>query len=113
MDQEGLATRLKKLRKSRGLTLQEIGDLVGVSKNAVYKWESDKSGPSIRNLELLSIALDVQPVFLAYGVTEGKTPHDELVKKIGMLDESEVALLLSLISNMFGPKTDLEAVGDD
>ena len=40
MENETLSVRLKGLRKRRGLSLQKVGDLVGVSKNSVYKWES-------------------------------------------------------------------------
>lgn len=35
-----LRTRLRERRQALGLTLQQVGDAVGVSKSTVQKWES-------------------------------------------------------------------------
>ena len=113
MDHEALADRLKKMRKSRGWTLHKIGDAVGVSKNAVFKWENDHSVPNMKNLSALAKIFEVEPVFLAYGVIERKTPHDKLMKKISMLNDAEAALLIDVMNNMFGKRTDSEVIDNE
>lgn len=37
---ENMGDRIKRLRQERGLTLQEVGDAVGVGKSTVRKWET-------------------------------------------------------------------------
>ena len=112
MDSESLATRLKSLRKSRCLSLQKVGDLIGVSKNSVFKWESEQAQPSVKNLSALAKTFGVEPVFLAYGVVESKTPHDKLIKKISLLDDAEAALLLSLLDKMLGLRKYQDVAGE-
>lgn len=49
-----LHERLTDLRKKRGLSQQEVADILGVSRQAVSKWESGQSAPSTENLVRLS-----------------------------------------------------------
>lgn len=112
MENGSLASRLQKLRKMRGLALRELAEAVGVSKNSIYKWEHELAHPSLKNLTVLAELFNVEPVFLAYGVTESRTAHDELIKKVRLLNDSEAALLLSLVNKMLSPRTDLEAIGE-
>lgn len=49
-----LHRRLAGLRKKRGLSQQEVADILGVSRQAVSKWESGRSAPSTENLLRLS-----------------------------------------------------------
>jgi transcriptional regulator with XRE-family HTH domain len=44
---EGFGKRLQTLRKQRGLTQEDMADRVGVSPQAVSKWENDQSYPDI------------------------------------------------------------------
>ena len=37
---EGMAQRIKALRKEKGLTLEQVADVVGVGKSTVRKWET-------------------------------------------------------------------------
>ena len=37
---EGMAQRIKELRKEKGLTLEQVADIVGVGKSTVRKWET-------------------------------------------------------------------------
>lgn len=45
-----LHRRLAGLRKKRGLSQQEVADILGVSRQAVSKWESGQTAPSTENL---------------------------------------------------------------
>ncbi|MES9700921.1 helix-turn-helix transcriptional regulator [Bacillus sp. JJ927] len=46
--------QLKKLRESKGFSQEDVAKKIGVTRQAVYKWENDKSFPDIDNLILLS-----------------------------------------------------------
>lgn len=45
-----LGERIKEQRKSCGLSQEKVAELVGVSRQAVTKWETDQSSPSTANL---------------------------------------------------------------
>lgn len=60
-----MESRLQQRRKELGLTLEEVGNIVGVSKSTVKKWESG----SIENMKrdkiaLLAKALRVSPLYI-------------------------------------------------
>ncbi len=52
-------TRITELRKKRNITVREIEDTLGVTKNAVCKWQRGETLPSIDNLVGLAAMLDV------------------------------------------------------
>ena len=51
--------RLKRLRKARGMTQQELADRLGVSNKSVSRWESGGGYPDVALLEPLARALGV------------------------------------------------------
>lgn len=71
-------------RKALGLTLEEVGNAVGVSKSTVKKWENGFISNMRRDkIEKLAKILEISPVRLL-GITE-KTylqPNDPLFVKI-------------------------------
>ncbi len=52
-------TRIYNLRKGKGLSQSELGDLVGVSNKAVSKWENGEAKPAINQLMKLSKVFNV------------------------------------------------------
>lgn len=57
--------KIKELRIQRGLTLQQVGDVVGVGKSTVRKWENgDIKNMGRDKIELLAHALGVDPAYL-------------------------------------------------
>lgn len=67
-----LGERLKKERKARGLSQESIADMMGVTRQAVTKWESDLSTPSSENLIALSSYFDISLDELVSGNTDKK-----------------------------------------
>lgn len=63
-----IADRIQHLRKSRGISQEELADKVGVSRQAVSKWESEQSTPDIEKLILLSNFFDVTTDYLLKGI---------------------------------------------
>ena len=55
----GIEERLKKLRKSAGLTQTELADRMGVHPQTISKWERGISQPDISQLAALASALGV------------------------------------------------------
>ncbi|WP_342718969.1 helix-turn-helix transcriptional regulator [Bacillus paramycoides] len=49
-----LGQQLKKLRESKGFSQEDVAKKIGITRQAVHKWENDKSCPDIENLILLS-----------------------------------------------------------
>ena len=58
MDMKFVASQIATLRKSKGLTQTELGERVGVSFQAVSKWERGESLPDTAVLPILSRVLE-------------------------------------------------------
>ena len=56
--------KLKAARKNIGLSQEELAELIGVSRAAVAKWETDNGLPDIENLRAVAKLLDVSTDYL-------------------------------------------------
>ena len=74
MDQEKIGKLIAKLRKSKGLTQRELGDMVGVGFRAVSKWETGLTSPDISIINDLSKILGISADELLKGETKEKLP---------------------------------------
>ena len=63
-----MADRIQHLLKSKGISQEELADKVGVSRQAVSKWESEQSAPDIEKVILLSDFFDVTTDYLLKGI---------------------------------------------
>lgn len=62
---EGMAQRIKALRQERGLTLEQVADVVGVGKSTVRKWETGMIANMRRDkIASLAKALSTTPEYL-------------------------------------------------
>lgn len=90
--EEGMAQRIKKLRQEKGLTLEQVADVVGVGKSTVRKWETGMIANMRRDkIADLAKALGTTPAYLMgwkEDVEEKKDSPDEL-----QLTEGEKALI--------------------
>ena len=85
---EGMAQRIKELRKEKGLTLEQVADIVGVGKSTVRKWETGMIANMKRDkIASLAKALGTTPEYLM-GWEEKKSSPDEQ-----MLNEGERFLI--------------------
>ena len=62
-----LNERLKNLRLAKGLTLQQVGDVFGISPSSVSSWEKGKNQPDSRKLSVLAEILGSTVEFLING----------------------------------------------
>lgn len=82
---ENMAERIKYLRKTKGLTLEDIASKVGVGKSTVRKWETGMIANMRRDkIASLADALGTTPEYLM-GWTNEDSP-DELVLTEGEMD---------------------------
>ena len=56
--------KLKKLRKEKGLTQQEVADFFGINQPVYQKWEGGNRKPNYENLSMLACIFDVSIDFL-------------------------------------------------
>ncbi len=63
-----ISDRIQTLRKGRGISQEELADKIGVSRQAVSKWESGQSTPDIDKIILLSDYFDVTTDYLLKGI---------------------------------------------
>ena len=54
------AVRLKTLRQRAGLSVDELAELTGISRQTLYDWESTKASPPVKELPKLSEHLGVK-----------------------------------------------------
>ena len=59
MDRTKIASFIQELRKEKGLTQAELGDLLNISFQAISKWENGENLPDVQSLENLSIIFKV------------------------------------------------------
>lgn len=65
MQSEDMAQKIKKLRKEKGLTLEQVASIVGVGKSTVRKWETGMIANMKRDkIAALAKALGTTPVYL-------------------------------------------------
>lgn len=62
-----LHERLRKLRLAKGMTLQQVGDVFGISKVSVSNWESGTNQPDPKKLHELAKLLGTDVQFLLTG----------------------------------------------
>ena len=103
---ETFGQRFSRLRKQRGLTQEELGEKVGLSGQAVSKWENDASMPDVSLLvelsEILGISLDEllgkeQPITRVVPEGERKDANDLILKiRVDSADGDKVTVNLPM-----------------
>lgn len=71
----GLDERLQELRKSRGLSQEQLAEAAGVSRQAVSKWELGESAPELEKVLALSEFFGVTTDYLLKGSSPAPTPQ--------------------------------------
>lgn len=89
-----LNERLKKLRKTLGLTQQEFADKIGSKRNTIAKYETNTNTPSAAVISLICREFDVNEIWLKTGEGEmfvSLTRDEEISRFVGetLSDESD------------------------
>ena len=89
-----IGTRIAQKRKERGLSQEALGEQLGVSRQAIYKWESDSALPEIEKLIALSRLFGVSVGWLL-GVEDETPPAAE---DSGELTESQLNMVEEIVA---------------
>ena len=79
--------RIKKLRKSKGVTQRELAERLGISEQAVSKWEKNLSNPSTKNLLQISKIFGVS---ITYFYQSEESQSKKLTRNGGMASLREL-----------------------
>ena len=90
-----MADRIQHLRKTKGISQEELADKVGVSRQAVSKWESEQSTPAIEKVILLSDFSDVTTDYLLKGI---EPVSENITKK----SDARIFSLVGSVVNFIG-----------
>lgn len=85
--------RLKQLRQKKGLTQQEIADLVHVNRVTYTNWEKGKREPSFENLVKLASVLGTSTDYLL-GTSDNYIDLEDFETLIKKLPEEEITKLI-------------------
>lgn len=80
-----IGERISDLRKSKNISQEQLARYLGVSRQAVSKWENDLSSPDTLNLIKLADLLDTEVAYLATGQKPVYT-HPVYVDKVKVVE---------------------------
>ncbi len=92
-----IGQRIMQKRKELGLSQEALGEKLGVSRQAIYKWESDAALPEIEKLVALSKIFSVT-VGALLGVEEPATDPSEANAHGGELTASQIKMVEEIVN---------------
>jgi transcriptional regulator with XRE-family HTH domain len=79
MVEHAIGFRIRRLRKERGMTQQQLADVVGVSQRQVLQWEKGYTvAPSEENMEKLATIFNVTASYLYAGEAASDSIREEI-----------------------------------
>lgn len=86
-----LGERIKEQRKNSGLSQEKVAEFVGVSRQAVTKWEANQSAPSTENLFKLAEIFGTTVDMLLSSNEDGKNSPAEQIYYLYKMEEEKKA----------------------
>lgn len=83
------AEKLKSIRKQAGMTQEQLAEKLGVSRQAVTKWETDAGVPDVENIRAISAMFDISIDELLSNERRAKEPLDYLFESVTEYDIDE------------------------
>ena len=72
-----IADRIQNLRKMKGISQEELADKIGVSRQAISKWESEQSIPEIDKVIFMSDYFEVTTDYILKGIETKEQAKDK------------------------------------
>lgn len=97
-----LAKRLITLRKEKGLTQQQMADVLSVHVNSLKKYEAGQAQPSLDAIKKIAIGLHVSTDFLLFEEHE-RGPSDDLalqLEAISQMPEGEQMVIREVLESL-------------
>jgi transcriptional regulator with XRE-family HTH domain len=103
---KGIGARIRKLRQSRDLNLEEAGRRTGLSSSYLSQVETGRIVPTLQNLARFSLVYGKDMAyFLREDVTVNRTPAQVLIDRIACAQD-KLAGMLTLARELLEPKED-------
>ena len=99
-----IADRIQYLRKQKGLSQEELADKIGVSRQAVSKWESEQSTPDLDKIIVMSELFEVTTDYILKGIEPVSTKSKKTIKTLyfgTVLVFATIAGIWSFTANRF------------
>jgi len=80
MIEKQIADSMRKIRKSKGMTLKQLGQKIGISPGMLSRLENNQSSPPIATLAKIAQGLDV-PISVFFEENEKTTDHKYIVTR--------------------------------
>lgn len=80
--QEEMKERIKGLRNKKGITQGKLGEVLGVSQNAISLIEKGTNKPTVQQIEILSRFFEVSADYLLFGEENIEPIEREILKTI-------------------------------
>ena len=77
-----IADRIQYLRKQKGLSQEELADMVGVSRQSVSKWESEQSIPDLEKIIIMSDIFEVTTDYILKGAEPVSVSNRKTTKNL-------------------------------
>lgn len=77
-----LGDRILELRKQKGISQEALADQLGVSRQAISKWESEQSTPELDKIILMSDFFEISTDYLLKGIEPVKN-ENETSRRVG------------------------------
>ena len=90
-----LGERIAQKRKELGLSQEALGEKLCVSRQSIYKWESDTALPEIEKLVALSALFEVSVGWLLGVEAESEAPEEE---DDGQLNETQIKMVEEIVN---------------
>jgi len=74
-----MADRIQYLRKQKVFSQEELADKVGVSRQAVSKWESEQSTPDLEKIIIMSEIFEVTTDYILKGIEPVSTINKKTI----------------------------------
>lgn len=92
MNKMSFSENLKLVRKQKNITQEELAQLLGVSRQAISKWESENGYPETEKLLLLSKTLNISLDYLMNDILEMQEKEKNEEKNIVIVPSGKIAI---------------------
>lgn len=93
-DSSGLGKRIKELREARGITQEQLAEILSIGTNMVSCYERGVHVPSNKIVALMCTYFGVTSDYLLYGVSESSEDILELIRRTTDVEKMKVLVRL-------------------
>ena len=95
-----IGERIQKLRNSKGFTQEYVANVMGISRQAVHKWEKNETRPDTDNLILLARILGTTVEYIAVGNTGSESSNKK--KKLPKAASYIIVIIITALLTFIG-----------